>query len=229
MADDIDIQGQAPDQAPPETQTSTGTDQTPPAAPEQSGARTFTQEDIDRIISRRLAEEREKGAKLGPDEQELLDIWRQVREHPDAEAIRAEWQEALNRYLQVDPAEAAARKVDEVAKSTELRLAEMELRLTDPVFKEHEQEIKEWARSSGLRIRTAQDLRLAMLAWQGTQLPKLQADLEVRIRKAVEEQLRQKQAATLPTGGSAQTPPVNPKEMSDVEWLRSQGLNPFRE
>lgn len=105
----------------------------------------------------------------------------------------------------------------------ELKEAEMELRMTDPVFKEHEREIREWAEEEGIEIRTARDLKLAYRAWRGD--PVNQAKIQ---SSQGGSETKTKKPGLQGAKGPA---PLREeaRKMSEIEYLRRRGIPVFEE
>lgn len=180
----------------------------------------LSQEDVDRIVSRRLSEDRQRrgGASTQWDE-----FGRAIDGHEDAAQIRAEVQELLNRHYQVDPAQAAVQTAQQVARTVDLRLAEADLKASDPTYRQHAAEVSAYAEREDFAVRTPGELRLAYNAWKGANSTQLLADAQVAAARQAGANQAAKQAGALAKGGSAKATEPDWRTMSDAEVIRASG------
>ena len=196
--------------------------------PSSAQGKTFTQEELDRHITRRLAEDRQRrGGKGGSAQGDSpwLQFGQQIESHPEAERLRAELQEVINRNSQIDPATAAMRTVQSFEQRMTLQVAEVELRASDPVFRQNEAVIKDWAEENGIVVTSPAELRMATLAWKDANATQIAANAQVDAQRAAQAAAAAKQNGALVSGGGTRQPAADPRKMSDAEWLRSQGLS----
>ena len=213
----------APAGEPAAASSAPGSDPAQGASPQKM----LSQEDVDRIIARRLAEDRQRrGGRNAPaGDNPWVSFGQQIETHPDADTLRAELQEVVNRRSQIDPVTAAARTVQSFEQRTELRLAEVEMRSSDPVFKANEAVIKDWAEENGITVDSPAHLRMATLAWKGANATQIAANAQVEAQRAAQAAASAKAAGNLVAGGGTRQPAPDTRKMSDAEWLKANGLN----
>lgn len=109
-----------------------------------------------------------------------------------------------------------------------LKEAEVALR-QDPVFRENESEIRDWAEAEGFDLSDPGQLRNAYRAWKGEHADKLLAEAKVNALKAAAKAPAERRAAELTGAGMGGKREPNWREMSDKEILATLGLNLFED
>lgn len=192
----------------------------------------LTEEETSKIIEARLARDRrvrEKelssaaGIKMTFDEaKKAARLWGMLAQNPDlTEKVRQVLDEHLSRSP-MQPTPSIDLKEQELA----LKEAVIDLRLKDPVFREHESDIMTWAELNGIEIEDPKTLRLAYLGWKGENAAKLAAEVEVKAKESVKAKATEKSNAKLIPGKGARATgkPLDYKGMSAEDILRAEGL-----
>ncbi len=190
----------------------------PQAAPAKPGGLPpEIQEQVNQIVERRLGRERKKWQPYEP-WKPVIDFFSQT---PEA---AQKLQELIDSYEASEAQFAAASVEQKVQARIEVVEALLDLRSQDPVFRQHETEIREYAEDLGLSLNTPQAIKLAYKAWRG------EPAVQDRLRKMSEEDRRaqeaqRRKAGLLPGRGPVAAPRKKPAEMTDEELLAQHGYS----
>lgn len=179
------------------------------------------QEQVNQIIERRLARERRKWQWLEP--------WVPFIKWASADPRRAQGlQEFVDSFPESESESEPQMAVASVEQRLQSRLETVEtlldLRTADPVFRQHEQEIRDYADELGLSFDTPQAIKLAYKAWRGE--PAVQDKLR-RMAEAEQklQEAQRRKASLLPGRGPVPAPKKKPTEMTDEELLAQHGYS----
>ncbi len=107
----------------------------------------------------------------------------------------------------------------------ELKLATMDLRARDKLFRKFENDVLDWADFKGVPVKDEKSLNLAYQAWKGANIHLLTAKAEAKgAKKALEGRNKAKAAGMVPRKGGAKTGKPDYRKMSDTDVLKSLGL-----
>ncbi len=161
------------------------------------------------------------------DRQELTEavrLWKYLEHNPD---IAAAVQEVLRaRPGKMPTYEGRSNKSSEGSGSVlELRMARMDLRGRDKLFRKYEGSVLDWAESKDIPIKDERSLNLAYQAWKGAHMHLLTAKAEAQgAKKARDGQSKARAAGTVPRKGGAKTGKPDYRKMRDTDVLRSLGI-----
>ncbi|MBC7340548.1 MAG: hypothetical protein H5U04_12000 [Firmicutes bacterium] len=175
------------------------------------------QERVNQIIEKRLGRERKKW--------QSYEAWKPVIDFFSQNQEAAQkLQELIDSYQEAN----AQLAVASVEQKMQTKLATVEtlldLRTADPVFRQHEQEIRDYADELGLSFDTPQAIKLAYKAWRGE--PAVQDKLR-RMAEAEQklQEAQRRKAGLLPGRGPVPAPKKKPTEMTDEELLAQHGYS----
>lgn len=125
--------------------------------------------------------------------------------------------------------DAVDNSTDAVAQRLELKEAILDLKASDKTFGKHADKIVAWAENEGYKINSAKSLKMAYLAWKGSQ-----GKVEEVVQKATAQRKQnnkkamQKRATVQSTkAGTTRSGKTNYAKMSDASVLASEGLSLF--
>lgn len=108
----------------------------------------------------------------------------------------------------------------------------LDLRQADATFNKNADKILAWADKEGYTVSDAKSLKMAYLAWKGSQdAVKATVQKTVAQKKQQQKQTMQQKAAAVqsPKRGNVATKPVDFRKMTDAQILAAQGLKLFIE
>ena len=196
------------------------------------------QKEVDRIIKARL--ERQETSMLkglrdvaGTDlEMEEVTsaarLWGLLKTNPELSNVI---DRVIDHHLKNGTAKAPTETVSN-SKEAELEVKEavLDLKLQDKTFLKHSDKILEWAENEGFEINSAKSLKLAYMAWKGSQGKIVEATkkLQEQKRQATKKAVQKK--ATVQSGKSGkQKGKLDFTKMNDADILSSEGLSLFVE
>lgn len=215
----------------------------------QKGDRLFTQAEVDAIIQRRLARERqapdkvnltevvsEKGSIPPLPEAEIVDaarLWTYLKANPDinrqVNKLVQEGPENMPTYTRIGKRTGTQ---NDSGVDPEVRMERhgllVELRVSDPTFKKYEKQIMTYAEANDIDVSTAKGVGLAYKAWRGEKAHLLVANAELRgQQKAQSARDAVDQARGVPRKGNKSGKPKDYRNMKDEDVLADMGIKLF--
>lgn len=199
------------------------------------------QEEVNRIIKSRL--ERQE-AKLTKDLTEAAGVeitreeivsasrlWGLLKANPD---LSGEIDAVILKSLSAGKAkapDAVDTSVSAVEQRLELKEAILDLKAEDKVFNKNADKIMSWAKNEGYEITNSKALRLAYLAWKGSQgkVEELVQKTTAQRKQTVKQSMQKKASVQSTKSGKPSTGVPNYNKMSDATILATEGLSLFTE
>lgn len=178
---------------------------------QEAPQKTYTEEQFRRTLDARLARERKKYAALEP--------WREVIEFIERAGpqAKARIQQVINEIAESMPGD---NRHEELERELALREAMDEIAEKDEAFLKRKSEFLDWCENEGIEVSDPRTLRLAYRAWRNDPVNRALAG------EGTKTDASPPQGRVSPKGTGIPTP-KSPREMSDEEFLRSQGLELF--
>lgn len=118
---------------------------------------------------------------------------------------------------------------DAITQRLELKEAILDLRAADPTFSKNADKVLAWAEKEGYEIANAKTLKLAVLAWKGSQgkvtevVQKATAQRKQEVKKTLQKRATVQSTKT----GNTAAAKVDYRKMSDRAVLQTEGLSLF--
>jgi len=155
-------------------------------------------------------------------------LWGLLKENPDlSRAI----DQVIDQHLRNGKAIAPTEKTVST-KEAELDKKEaiLDLKLSDKTFNKNADKILNWAEEQGFDVANKKSLKLAFMAWRGSQGSLLQATQKLNEQKKQATKQATKQKAKVQSGKSSKSKGnVDYARLSDADVLASEGLSLFME
>ena len=125
--------------------------------------------------------------------------------------------------------DAASNSADAITQRLELKEAILDLKASDTLFQKNADKILTWAENEGYEVNSAKTLKLAVLAWKGSQGKVAEViQKSTAQRKQTSKQLMQKRATVQSTkAGQVHSGKSDYGKMTDADLLASEGLSLF--
>ena len=118
---------------------------------------------------------------------------------------------------------------DAIQQRLELKEAILDLKAADPSFSKNADKILAWAEKEGYEIANAKTLKLAVLAWKGSQgkVTEVVQKKTAQRKQEVKSTLQKRATVQSTKVGSTQSTKVDYRKMSDRDVLRTEGISLF--
>jgi len=154
-------------------------------------------------------------------------LWGLLKSNPGlSEAIDLVIQAQLKHGKAKEPSTYNADTTRESA--LDLKEAVLDMKLADPTFRKHSDKIIEWATDQGYEVNNAKALKLAVMAWKGSQAPIISKAKSVSEQKRKDaKQVTQKRAGVQSGSTSKARTQTDMRKLSDKDILSRGGLKLF--
>jgi hypothetical protein len=196
------------------------------------------QKKVDEIVSKRLERQQEKLLKdlkeaAGTDieQAEITNaarLWGLLKENPDLSRLI---NQTIQENIQQGKAKVPSQKTIQ-SKEVELQRKEaiLDLKSSDKTFNKNADKILNWAESQGFDISDSKDLKIAYMAWKGSNSNVIEATkkFNAKRRQSKKDNVRKKASVQSSKSGKPKKS-LDYRRMSDEDILSSEGLSLFVE
>lgn len=194
------------------------------------------QEAVNKVVEARLERQESKFikdlSKMAGTEIELSEVqtasklWGLLKTNPElSQAIDG----VIDHYLSNGKAKAPT-ELNQMSKEQAFALKEavLDLKIADRVFNKHADKILTWADDNGIDVTSPKELKLAYMAWKGSQAPLIEATKKVSEQKKTAVKTEIKKRAVVQSGKSAiKGTRVDYGKMTDTAILAHTGMKLF--
>ena len=155
-------------------------------------------------------------------------LWGLLKANPElSEAVDLVIQAQLKHGRATEPVSANMDKSRESA--LDLKEAVLDMKLADATFRKHSDKIMEWASDQGYEVTNAKALKLAVMAWKGSQTPIINKAKQAseQKRKDVKQATQKRAGVQSGANSKARTTPKDMRKLSDKDILSRGGLKLF--
>lgn len=194
------------------------------------------QKEVDRILKTRL--ERQEASMLrnfkevaGVDieKEELTSatrLWGLLKTNPE---LSGEIDKVIDQHLREGKAKPPShREVSSREAELDFKEAVLDMKSEDKLFSKHSDKILDWAENEGFEVHNAKTLKLAYMAWKGSQGSILEATKKLNEEKKKSERRQiQKKATVQSSKPGKQKAKLDFSKMSDADIIANEGLSLF--